>query len=81
MAKSKVNNGPAEQYAKPHGVANKVKVLKDPNTLGSNEMTFDTAVPRVSMSDPARDDIKRDGVETRGNGAATKGRIARGPMA
>jgi hypothetical protein len=26
-------------------------------------------------------DVKRDGVETRGNGAATKGTKARGPMA
>ena len=25
--------------------------------------------------------VKTDGIETRGNGAATKGRIARGPMA
>jgi len=25
--------------------------------------------------------IKTSGIETRGNGAATKGRIARGPMA
>jgi hypothetical protein len=26
-------------------------------------------------------DVKRDGIETRGNGAATKGTKARGPMA
>ena len=26
-------------------------------------------------------EIKTSGIETRGNGAATKGRIARGPMA
>jgi hypothetical protein len=36
---------------------------------------------RVSMGNPARDNVKTTGIETRGNGAATKGRIARGPMA
>jgi len=27
------------------------------------------------------DEVQEEGIETRGNGAATKGRIARGPMA
>jgi hypothetical protein len=74
-------NGAASVYAEPHGKANKTPALKDPNTLRSQEMGPDTAVPRVSMGDPAKDDVERDGIETRGNGAATKGRIARGPMA
>lgn len=53
----------------------------DPNTLSANKMTNSTAVPRVSMGDPGRDNVKTTGIVTRGNGAATKGRIARGPMA
>jgi hypothetical protein len=52
----------------------------DPNTLVASKMTLANAVPRVSMGDPARQDVKTTGLETRGNGAATKGRTARGPM-
>jgi len=35
---------------------------------------------RVSIGDRARGP-KTDGIEVRGSGAATKGRMARGPMA
>lgn len=73
--------GSASVYAQPHGEANKPNTLKDPNTLRSQEMDTHTATPRVSMGDPNIDGVKRNGIETRGNGAATKGRIARGPMA
>ena len=55
--------------------------MKDPNNLPANKMTNETATPRVSAGDPARQDVKTAGLETRGNGAATKGRMARGPMA
>lgn len=78
---AKINNKPASAYAKPHGVAAKKVVVKDPNNIPADKMTGETATPRVSAGNPARDDVKRDGIETRGNGAATKGRIARGPMA
>jgi len=54
--------------------------MQDPNTIAANKMTKETAVPRVSAGDPARQDVKTTGLETRGNGAATKGRMARGPM-
>jgi hypothetical protein len=36
---------------------------------------------RVSGGDPAADDIKTSGIKIRGTGAATKGLMARGPMA
>ena len=55
--------------------------MQDPNNLVASKMTLANAVPRVSMGDPARQDVKTTGLETRGNGAATKGRMARGPMA
>lgn len=55
--------------------------MQDPNNLPANKMTNETATPRVSAGDPARQDVKTAGLETRGNGAATKGRMARGPMA
>jgi hypothetical protein len=86
------NIKPASAYAPPHTMAGKkvttegvIKEIyegKDPNSLPANKISVRTAgTYRVSAGDPAADNIKRDGIETRGNGAATKGRIARGPMA
>ena len=54
--------------------------MTDPNTLRAQKLTFKTATPRVSTGDPAREDVKTTGIKTRGNGAATKGITARGPM-
>ena len=83
--------GPAMSYATPHSMDGKkfgieaaaatkgVKV--DPNTLSAKQMRPGTPAGRVSAGDPARDDVKTTGIETRGNGCATKGRMARGPMA
>jgi len=79
------NNGPAEQYeANGTGVAAMRKATghdaKDPNTLRADEVTPKTVPMRVSIGDRARGP-KTDGIEVRGSGAATKGRMARGPMA
>ena len=76
--------GQAAVYAKPHSMTGgpmKMKKPVDPNTLKSGDMKPGTTAPRVSMGNPARDDVKRTGIKTRGNGCATKGTIARGPMA
>ena len=76
--------GQAAVYAKPHTMSgkpvSKTKMV-DPNSLASNKMTNKTGVPRVSMGDPDRDDVKTTGIKVRGTGAATKGLMARGPMA
>jgi hypothetical protein len=76
--------GDAGIYAKPHTMDGKplkmAETMQDPNTLTALESTPRTAAKRVSMGDPARNDVKTTGIETRGNGAATKGRMARGPM-
>ena len=37
--------------------------------------------PAVNSNGYPEKDVKTEGVVTRGNGAATKGKIARGPMA
>ena len=76
--------GNAAVYAEPHsmsGGAMTMKKLTDPNLLAANKMTKKTATPRVSMGDPAADNVKTDGIKIRGTGAATKGLKARGPMA
>jgi hypothetical protein len=77
--------GQASVYAKPHTMDGKpgtgAKVMQDPNTLAANKMTRYTATPRVSAGDPAADNVKTTGIKIRGTGCATKGVMARGPMA
>lgn len=80
--------GNAVVYAEPHTMKGGVVSMKDavsrrpdPNTLNARQMNPGTLAGRVSAGDPDRDDVKTTGIETRGNGAATKGRMARGPMA
>ena len=79
------NNKPAEAYEKNGtGVAAMRKVTghggTDPNTLKADQVTPKTVPMRVSIGDRDRGP-KEDGIVTRGNGAATKGTKARGPMA
>lgn len=77
--------GQASVYAKPHTMDGKpgtgAKVMQDPNTLAANKMTRYTATPRVSDGDPGANNVKTSGIKVRGTGAATKGTMARGPMA
>ena len=54
---------------------------KDPNTVSARATTNKDSAARVSAGDPARPDVKKDGIKIRGTGAATKGIKARGPMA
>jgi len=50
--------------------------------LGAKQMNPGMqSAARVSMGDPARDDVKTTGIKMRGAGAATKGTMCRGPMA
>ena len=83
--------GQASTYAEPHTMTGKKIGTKlamnavsggvDPNTLSAKNVTHSTPAMRVSMGDPARDDVKTTGIKIRGTGAATKGTMARGPMA
>jgi hypothetical protein len=80
--------GDAGIYAEPHtmkggpvSMKDAVSRKPDPNTLSASQMNPGTLAGRVSAGNPDRDDVKTTGIETRGNGCATKGRMARGPMA
>jgi hypothetical protein len=76
--------GPASVYAKPHTMDGKpLKAAKvvDPNTLSAKSVNPSTPAMRVSAGDPAADNVKTTGIRIRGTGAATKGLMARGPMA
>jgi hypothetical protein len=54
----------------------------DPNQMSAAESTpGGMPARRVSGGNPARDDVKTTGIKIRGTGAATKGVMARGPMA
>ncbi len=90
MKKGGKEVGSASVYAKPHTMTGKevttakdsVSRKPDPNTLKSTDMKpGGQPSPRVSAGDPGRDDVKKTGIKIRGTGAATKGTMARGPMA
>ena len=70
------------EYKQPQTVANpNLGISTDPNTLKAGDFNKKSGTPRVSTGDPAKDDVKRDGVAQRGKGAATKGFTSRGPLA
>lgn len=83
MKKGGKEVGQASVYAKPHTMAGKaVKIAANPGKE-PNRSKLDTADVSVgAYSKSAGDEqIKTDGIKVRGTGAATKGLMARGPMA
>jgi hypothetical protein len=75
--------GPASLYAKPHTMTGKtVSVSENPGKEPNRSKldSYDVSVGNISKS-AGNETTKTSGTETRGNGCATKGRIARGPMA
>lgn len=70
-------------YKQPMNNANSgdISYKTDPNNMSAMETTPGMPARRVSMGNPARDNVKSDGIKIRGTGAATKGVKARGPMA
>jgi len=80
---AKVNNLPASAYAKPHTMSGKaVPISSNPGKPSSMSST-DTMRMSVGNYNNAKNTptTKTTGIVTRGNGAATKGITARGPMA
>lgn len=71
------------EYKKPIDVPNAdIYFSQDPNKLKAQDLNIGTGRQRVSAGDPGSNAMNRHGeLETRGNGAATKGRKARGPLA
>jgi hypothetical protein len=54
---------------------------QNPNTFKGIEVGPETVAMNVSIGDRGANRTEKEGVVTRGNGAATKGTKARGPMA
>jgi hypothetical protein len=81
--------GQASTYAKPHTMSGKdmsiktaQKYVTDPNSMSAIESTpGGMPARRVSMGNPDRPNADKPGIKIRGTGAATKGVMARGPMA
>ena len=83
MKKGDKEVGPASVYAPPHKMDGKSMKIsnnpgKDPNR--SKLETNDISLGGYSKS-AGDEPIKTDGIKIRGTGAATKGVMARGPMA
>jgi len=74
--------GNAAVYAEPHTMDGKaMKVTSNGKEPSSSKLdTLDVSVGAISKS-AGDETIKTTGIVTRGNGAATKGITARGPMA
>jgi hypothetical protein len=78
-----INNKPASAYAAPHTMSGKTVAIsgnpgKEPNR--SKLDTYDVSIGAISKS-AGNETTKTDGIKIRGTGAATKGVMARGPMA
>jgi hypothetical protein len=74
--------GDAKVYAKPHTMTGKaVQASENPGSgpNRSNASTVNMSVGAVTRRD--QPGTKTDGIKIRGTGAATKGVMARGPMA
>ena len=74
--------GDASVYAPPHTMTGKKVSVQEMPGKGPNGNRMDTLNPSVgaiSKSDGAG--VKTSGIKVRGTGAATKGMMARGPMA
>lgn len=80
---AKTNNLPASAYAKPHTMSGAPVGISDNPGSGVNcskADTVDMSIGNISKS-AGNETVKTSGIVTRGNGAATKGITARGPMA
>ena len=73
--------GDAATYAAPHNMSGKaVKMSTNPGK-DSSISSLNTMKMSVGVINNGENPTKTSGIKVRGNGAATKGTIARGPMA
>ena len=79
---AKINNLPASAYAKPHTMSGAPVVPSTNPGIPPNRSKADTVNMSIGNISKAagNETVKTSGIVTRGNGAATKGTIARGPM-
>ena len=73
--------GDADTYAAPHKMNGKVLVMSENPGKSSSISSLNTMKMSVGVINNGVTETKTTGIVTRGNGAATKGITARGPMA
>ena len=75
--------GSASTYAKPHTMKGKAVTVEANPGKGPNKSKLDSLDVSVGAESKSAGDesIKTSGIKIRGTGAATKGVMARGPMA
>jgi hypothetical protein len=76
--------GPAEVYAPPHDMNGNPGTDLSNNGYGPSpkrDLVEDLAMSVGSFRSKPYSEVKTTGIKTRGNGCATKGVMARGPMA
>ena len=80
---AKINNLSASAYAKPHTMSGKPVAPSTNPGIPPNRSKADTVNMSIGNISKAagNETTKTSGIVTRGNGAATKGTMARGPMA
>ena len=80
MKKAGKEVGSASVYAKPHTMSSGSVSNQVPTETGAQRMTeMNPSVGGISKGNYKP--VKTDGIKIRGTGAATKGVMARGPMA
>jgi len=75
--------GPASLYAKPHTMSGKAVTVEANPGKGANRSRLDSLDVSVGAASKSAGDeaTKTSGIKIRGTGCATKGTMARGPMA
>ena len=75
--------GQASTYAKPHTMSGKAVTVESQPGKGPVRNSSDTVDMSVGNIDKSKNEhpVKTSGIKIRGTGAATKGVMARGPMA
>jgi hypothetical protein len=84
MKKGGKEVGPASTYAPPHNMAGEAGVDLSNNGYGRSpkrELLEDMPVSIAAARSKPYAEVKTTGIKVRGTGAATKGLMARGPMA
>jgi hypothetical protein len=79
---AKINNLSAQEYAVPHTMSGKKVAISQNPGKASSMSSLDTMDLAVGMVGADKTKPTKDtGIKIRGTGAATKGVMARGPMA
>ena len=73
--------GDAATYAAPHKTNGKALVMSENPGKDSSISSLSTMKMSVGVINNGQNETKTSGIVTRGNGAATKGTMARGPLA